>query len=219
MVRADREIDRPFFILNTLHRLIVEACLGSGHGQCRSLPAAESKTRRNGRMGRKGPIPRSVKERFESKYIAVTETGCWIWIAGTNKHGYGRIQNGGSKLAHRVSWEIHCGPVPEGFSVLHHCDTPPCVNPHHLFLGKDLDNVRDCMKKGRHAHGEKNGSSKLTEAQVMEIIEDGRTLARIAESHGVDIITVYDIKARKTWKHIGRENEIRHQQANSGNLR
>ena len=94
----------------------------------------------------------SLMEKFESKYIPEPMSGCWLWIgANSGKGGYGQISiNGRIKRAHRVSWELHRGFIPEGMLVCHHCDTPPCVNPDHLFVGTYSDNTIDSVKKGRH---------------------------------------------------------------------
>jgi hypothetical protein len=79
--------------------------------------------------------------------------GCWTWTANHLPKGYGVIGVGaadqGLKLAHRVSWEIHFGPIPAGLFVCHRCDNPPCVRPDHLFLGTVQDNVDDMVAKGR----------------------------------------------------------------------
>lgn len=74
---------------------------------------------------------------------------CWEWTRGRDPHGYGRFATPNSDLAHRASWELHNGPIPAGLNVLHHCDNPPCVNPRHLFLGTQKDNVDDMVAKGR----------------------------------------------------------------------
>lgn len=83
--------------------------------------------------------------------------GCWLWNGYRNQSGYGvtRVGGRGSKaiFAHRLSWEIHKGPIPDGLHVLHRCDNPQCVNPEHLFLGTDLDNQRDRIAKGRPGGG------------------------------------------------------------------
>ena len=77
--------------------------------------------------------------------------GCWEWTAYRMKGGYGRIRkaNGMPSLAHRFSWEIHFGPIPEGRHVCHHCDNPPCIRPDHLFLGTHRENHLDASRKGR----------------------------------------------------------------------
>lgn len=103
--------------------------------------------------------PRHALERFEQKY-GIAPSGCWLWQAATNKDGYGSFWSGAYRfddraagpimvLAHRWSFEHFVGLIPDGLNVLHHCDTPACVNPAHLFLGTQLDNVRDCAAKGR----------------------------------------------------------------------
>lgn len=75
--------------------------------------------------------------------------GCWLWTAGRIGNGYGIFRR---KLVHRVSWTLTNGPIPEGMFVCHHCDTPLCVNPAHLFLGTHQDNMRDMRQKGRAQH-------------------------------------------------------------------
>lgn len=79
--------------------------------------------------------------------------GCWIWVGSRNVKGYGQIQLGRRGLrpvlAHRASWEIHFGPIPDGQFVMHKCDNPPCVRPDHLRLGSAAENTRDMIAKGR----------------------------------------------------------------------
>jgi hypothetical protein len=84
--------------------------------------------------------------RFHAKYIPEPNSGCWLWDGWVNGRGYGRFGKG---LAHRISWELHRGPIPAGMNICHKCDVPPCVNPDHLFLGTQTDNMRDCARKGR----------------------------------------------------------------------
>lgn len=79
---------------------------------------------------------------------------CWVWKGRIRQDGYGSIAKRGTRaghfLAHRISWLLHFGEIPPGLFVLHSCDNPPCVNPHHLGLGTNNDNIRDMIKKRRH---------------------------------------------------------------------
>lgn len=79
---------------------------------------------------------------------------CWLWSGAPTSTGYGKLAfpGGGWQSAHRFSWELHNGPVPDGLQVLHHCDVPLCVNPSHLFLGTHLDNMADMRAKGRYTN-------------------------------------------------------------------
>ena len=98
---------------------------------------------------------KSVESRFHEKYVSVPFSGCWIWTAATSGKGYGKMMiTDGQKephleSAHHISWRLHRGGVPSGLHVLHRCDVRCCVNPDHLFVGTNLDNVRDRMAKGR----------------------------------------------------------------------
>lgn len=108
-----------------------------------------------GPTGRKiGMSKRTLQERFDDMYCPEPNSGCWLWTASV-RHRYGSIRTSSTKCssAHRVSWELHHGPIPEGICVLHRCDTPTCVNPDHLFLGTQLDNIKDRDQKGRNKKG------------------------------------------------------------------
>lgn len=104
--------------------------------------------------------------------------------------------------AHRISWEIHRGPIPEGMSVCHHCDVPTCVNPEHLFIGTHADNMSDMKRKGRQARGEHQGLARLTRKQVLAIREDPRSQTAIAKDYGVHQPHISKIKRREIWSHI-----------------
>ena len=94
-----------------------------------------------------------VETRFWPKVKKGLGKDCWIWLAGKSSAGYGSFRTDAWKhvYAHRLSWELMRGPIPDGLLVLHHCDNPSCVNPDHLFLGTNRDNVLDALKKGRLA--------------------------------------------------------------------
>src|SRR5207237_6240778 len=125
-------------------------------------------------MPRFGPRPKSLRERFWSHVDATSD--CWVWTAARTPLGYGVAadEQRRARRAHRISWQLAHGPIPEGLRVLHHCDNPPCVRPSHLFLGTQFDNMADARQKGRTASGGRNGSvvkpfvRKLTAAQVAD---------------------------------------------------
>ncbi len=95
-------------------------------------------------------MPKSLQEHFNNNYTINEITNCWEWF-GTKNDGYGQITYNGKKFrAHRISYELYIGPIPEGLIVRHTCDNPPCVNPAHLLVGTCTDNSRDMINRGRH---------------------------------------------------------------------
>lgn len=127
---------------------------------------------------------------------------CWVWT-GSTLGGYGRIRvNGVTLAAHRFSYELHIGPIPDGLEVCHSCDNPQCASPAHLFIGTHLENMRDSVAKKRQVRGEKCGSAKLTDDDVRKIRVDNRTLRKIASDFGVSDSTVFQVKAGKYWGHV-----------------
>lgn len=157
----------------------------------------------------------TLDARFWSKIVmGETPDDCWAWTGATTAFGYGVLGVGGRKAgnvrAHRHSWALHFGPVPDGLWVLHRCDNPPCCNPRHLFLGTQTNNMRDAVQKGRHSGpprhtGQANRSAKLDEDDVRAI----RALAAqrvnqdiIAAAFGVTQALVSEIHLRKIWTHV-----------------
>jgi hypothetical protein len=151
-----------------------------------------------------------LKKSFE-KYV-IKKEGCWDW-KGCPSKPYGSLQYGGKYKAisaHRASWIAHNKKeIPTGMFVCHSCDNRRCTNPDHLFLGTAQDNVIDMINKGRNnpPKGEASHQSKLSEKQVREIIIllKSNTMTSISEDYGVDIVTIHDIKHKKTWKHLHHE--------------
>ena len=168
------------------------------------------------------PIPalsEKDKRNFLKKISATpTETGCFEWMAFRNAKGYGSFSaKGQSYQAHRVAYLIATGTDPGEFQTMHTCDNPPCVNPEHLRIGTNTDNVRDKVKKGRAASGDKNGArvhperlargesngrAKLKDSDIPLIRADIRVQRIIALDYGVDQVLISLIKRRKIWVHV-----------------
>ena len=151
----------------------------------------------------------SEYERFFMRVEKKNPNECWNWSGSrTNSkwHGQWRNSAGNIELAHRAAWRLMRCDIPREMFVLHRCDNPICVNPSHLFLGTQSENLKDMWAKGRGrpmpSHGEKHGMSKLTAKSVLEIRESNLSAKEIASKFGVGTTTIYDIRKRKIWKHI-----------------
>lgn len=154
------------------------------------------------------PQKRPLRERFLAK-VQKTD-GCWNWTASKTSEGYGFIGEGGRGgrclRAHRVAYELFVGPIPEGVCVLHRCDNSACVNPSHLFLGTQADNIRDRDAKGRQARGEGIKQAKLTWPQVQEIRAQYQWRSRefgvraLGRRYGVDQAEIWNIVHGHTWR-------------------
>ncbi len=136
------------------------------------------------------------------KNVKKTET-CWLWVGHVDKKGYGRFAK--NSLAHRYSFQLWNGAIPDGLCVCHFCDNPPCVNPKHLWLGTRADNIRDMWSKGRGAHlkGEKNGSSKLVAKNIPEIFNlkiQGLTQTQISRIYGVHQTQIGRVLMGSDWR-------------------
>lgn len=172
-----------------------------------------------------GRIPQEIPNRFWSKVTLKANLYlCWEWNASKDTGGYGIFSvNGVAQGAHRVAYLLVNETIPEGMHVLHTCDNRSCVNPNHLFLGTNHDNVMDKVAKGRqgrpkgnlsgaHTHPEKIlkgsslGTSKLTESDVIKIRElyaNGNTSTyKLAEQYKVSQALIWYAVKKVTWKHI-----------------
>lgn len=164
--------------------------------------------------------------------VAISE-GCWDWTAARKSYddpvySYGVVCIGSKSdnwkimRAHRLSYELHTGPIPEGMIVCHRCDRPCCVNPAHLFVGTPADNTRDMHEKGRHraekgdqssarrrpeciVRGSEHFRSKLNEEKVVEIrrlAASGVSGCEIARRFGMSQQGTRSVIVRRTWKHV-----------------
>lgn len=159
------------------------------------------------------PIPKNIHppiaERFWVKVDRRSKDRCWNWQAATNPAGYGVFHSDIGSLAHRYSWTLHFGPIPDGLFVCHACDNPACVNPYHLFLGTHKDNMRDMDEKDRRITpdrtGRFNGHSKLTENDVHEIrrrYKMGESQSALGKEFGVSQSHVSAIILCARWSHV-----------------
>lgn len=149
---------------------------------------------------------------FENSFVRGDDDECWNWLEAVFKGpGYGQLSFGG--YAHRFAWIVAYGPIPDGLHVLHSCDNRLCVNPAHLFLGTNLDNIKDKVRKGRQkpgSFGEQSNLSTLTEEQVREIRKRHRPYApgrwgnskQLAAEFGVTRGCIEGIVQRRNWKHV-----------------
>lgn len=145
-------------------------------------------------------------EKFEEKFVKTDF--CWVWRGTTTTKGYGQFycKEVGDVLAHRASYVIYKDKIPDGLNALHKCDNPLCVNPDHLFLGTQKDNIVDMIQKGRkvisHIFGHKNPKSIFSESQVDEmrlLYSQGNRISEIHKIFGGSYQSVWSIIKGKTW--------------------
>ena len=149
----------------------------------------------------------TLDARFWSKIIkGAAPDDCWAWTGATTAFGYGIINLGhkrGNVRAHRLSWVLHHGPVPDGLFVLHRCDNPPCCNPVHLFVGEKRDNTLDMLAKDREARGERRGRARLAASEaaaIKQMIKSGTPAPVAAAIYGVSRSHASAIAAGGKWR-------------------
>lgn len=156
-----------------------------------------------------GEIREKDKRRFMSK-IHRGDNGCWLWLDKLRKDGYGHIKiNGKMILAHRFSWYIFNNNIPTTKYCLHRCDNRACVNPDHLFLGTQEDNMADMTNKGRSPsnEGDANPHSKISERDALDILRlysRGECAARVlSDKYHISETQVYLIYTGVSWGFLG----------------
>lgn len=154
-----------------------------------------------------GRIPRNKEQllaHIRSRCIP-NDRGCWLWQGSTNTKGYGNIRYAKKSChVHKLTWELLNGEVPNRLCVLHSCDTPSCANPGHLFLGTNIENVKDKVRKGRQARNAGEVPwAKLTWDKVARIRSEysaGTTQTQLAGQYGVTQANISEIVRHNTWR-------------------
>lgn len=129
-------------------------------------------------------------DRFWANVARGADSDCWEWSGARIRNGYGRFWTGEREMkAHRYSYELHVGPIPDGLLVCHSCDNPPCVNPAHLWVGTNDDNMADKKAKGRNPTGDANGSRRFIERMPRG---ERHSAATITNRQASEIIAAYE---------------------------
>ena len=136
--------------------------------------------------------------------LSVTEeSGCIRFTGHLDGEGYGRIMVARVKyMAHRLSYYLSNGTIPDGYVVRHKCDNPSCINPEHLEVGTQADNIADKVSRGRQARGSGAGRAILTEESVREIRSSPLKVSELSTLYGVSVVSIRNILRRKTWQHV-----------------
>jgi len=148
-----------------------------------------------------------LEEKFWEKAVRQTDNECWNWSGNINSNGYGRVLIKKEHIfAHRASWMIHFGEIPKGMHVCHHCDNRACINPVHLFLGTNLDNINDKMKKGRQSRGIERPAAKLDNNKVRKIRylfhEREYSNKKLSMMFNVAKSQISEVVHYKSWRHV-----------------
>lgn len=150
----------------------------------------------------------TIEEQFEARWEPVPEAGCWIWTGAYNNYGYGVLWwNYRPILAHRYSWQIHKGPIPENRILCHTCNTRCCINPDHLYAGTPKTNYDDSVRAGTATgypkqQGEQVGGSKLKEVDIRIIRRSSDTNENLARRFGISPSHMSRVRRGLYWNHI-----------------
>lgn len=158
-------------------------------------------------------MTKSVEQRFWEKVDKRSNDECWNWLASTNTDGYGHLNiNNKTRPAHRLIWEWYYGKIIKPMQVLHKCDNRKCVNPNHLFLGTQQDNIQDMINKNRQKcfdydqRGENHSHNKLTNVDIINIRKQYKngniTQRELAKKYNVGQSQINRIINKKNWGHI-----------------
>jgi len=148
-------------------------------------------------------MAKTLQERFWEKVDKKGPDECWEWTASTNTSGYGQINRRGRMvLAHRLSYEMNKGSIPENLYILHKCDNKKCVNPKHLELGTYSKNIKDAYDRGLRItpRGENNPMVKLTPIQISKIRDSKLPQKELVKLYGVTRQQIWRIKQNKSWR-------------------
>lgn len=177
----------------------------------KGIPQEEPGEERAPRRLRRFVLDDGASERFWTKVEVRDRDGCWLWCGARDSRGYGRFWTGGwQPMAHRVAWALHHKTCPGDSVVLHTCDNPRCVNPAHLEIGTQRQNLKDMARKGRanlpNTKGERNANARLSPELVCAMrwlfVATNLGPTAIGRAFGVTRQTAIAIRDRVAWRHI-----------------
>jgi len=153
-------------------------------------------------------LRKTLKQRLLDNVRVDEQTGCWDWLKFKDRNKYGHIKVlGKSELVHRVAYQTLVGDIPSGMFVCHRCDNPSCLNPEHLFVGTNQDNIDDKVAKNRQSKigqqkGSKHSLAKLTEKDIVDIRISTLSQNKLALLYGMTQSSISQIQNKITWSHV-----------------